>query len=158
MTQTRILYHLQGRLGSKVTTGNRVFVQAGDGRSAWTHRWKDLVASHASDLGGEGLSEAQISICRRAAATEIALEQIEARMSEGQQIDLDQYGRLTGRLCRILELVGVKRLTRPIDPLSEFARAFEGHAAAPIDDDEPNDEDEPLPIEEGFDKSEPGEA
>src|SRR5262249_41081128 len=65
-------------------------------------RWRDLILAHASDLGGpEVLSEAQISICRRSAAIEVALEQIEARMSEGQQIDLDQYGRLTGRLCRI---------------------------------------------------------
>ena len=155
--QTRIP-RLLGHNSTRVTKGKRTFAEGGDGRSAWTRRWKDLVASHANDLGGEGLTEAQISICRRAAATEIALEQIEARMSEGQQIDLDLYGRLTGRLCRMLELVGIRRLTKPIDPLSEFAKAVEGYAAAPIDDDEPNDEDEPLSIEEGFDKSEPGEA
>jgi hypothetical protein len=87
-------------------------------------------------------------------ATEVALEQLEARMSEGQKIDPDQYGRLTGRLCRMLELVGIRRLTKPLDPLSDLAKAFEGKR---IDDDEPND-DEPLPTEEGFEKSKPGEA
>jgi hypothetical protein len=112
-----------------------------------------------NDLGGgEFLSEAQVSVCRPVSALECELEAMEAHMSEGQKIDLNMYGRLTGRLCRMLELVGVKRLTKPLDPLSEFARAFEGHAAAPVNDDEPNDEDEPAPIEEGFDKSEPGEA
>ena len=37
-----------------------------------------------------------------------------------------------------------------------LAKAFEDYARA-IDDDEPND-DEPLPIEEGLDRTEPGEA
>jgi hypothetical protein len=77
-------------------------------------------------------------------------------MSEGQQIDLDQYGRLTGRLCRPLELIGIRRLARPIDPLSDLAKAFEDTAKAIDDDDE--DSDEPLPPEKGSDKSEPGEA
>ena len=72
-------------------------------------------------------------------------------------VDSDQYGRLASRLCRLFELIGIRRLTKPLDPLSEFAEAFAGQAAVPIDDDEPND-DEALPIEEGFDKSEPGEA
>ena len=136
----------------------RVFVEGGDGRGAWTHRWKTLVAAHATDLGGEGLSEAQISICRRAATMEIALEQIEARMSEGQDIDLDQYGRSASRLCRMLELVGIKRQARPIDPLSELAKALEAYPSEPIDDDDDGDENEPLPIEEGLDRTEPGEA
>jgi hypothetical protein len=141
---------------SKVTSGRRTFAEGGDGRGAWTRRWKDLVASHASDLGGEGLSEAQISICRRASAMEIELEAMEARMSEGQPIDIDVYGRLAGRLCRLFDIIGVKRLARPIDPCQDLAKALEAYPAKAIDDDEPND-DEPLPIEEGLDH-EPGEA
>jgi hypothetical protein len=42
---------------SKVTSGRRLFV-IGDGRSAWTRRWNDLILAHVSDLGGpETLSE-----------------------------------------------------------------------------------------------------
>jgi hypothetical protein len=95
-----------------------MFADGGDGRSAWGRRWRDLILAHANDLGGmELLSEAQISICRRVSAMEVELEAREARMSEGEKIDLDQYGRLTGRLCRMLELVGIRvaspgRLTR----------------------------------------------
>src|SRR5262245_25079912 len=102
------------------------------------------------------ISEAQLSICRRAAALECELEATEARLSEGQQVDLDQYARLTSRLCRLFELIGTRRLTRPVDPLSELAKAVEGYAAAPIDDDD-GDENEPLSIEEAMDR-EPGEA
>jgi hypothetical protein len=41
------------------------------------------------------------------------------------------------------------RLTKPIDPTGELARALERYAATPIDDEEE------LPIEKGFDR-EPG--
>jgi hypothetical protein len=143
-----------------VTKGTRMFVDPlADGRSAWARRWNDLVLMHASDLGGyETLSEAQISICKRVATLECELESMEGRKSAGMPVDIEVYGRISGRLCRLLELIGIRRLTKPLDPLSEFAKAVEGYAAAPIDDDSDGSDDEPLPIEKGFDKSEPGEG
>jgi hypothetical protein len=85
-----------------------MFVDVGDGRSAWARRWNDLVLTHASDLGGyDMLSEAQLSICRRAAAIECELESMEGRMSASQPIDIGVYARLTGVLARLLELVGI---------------------------------------------------
>jgi hypothetical protein len=131
-----------GRFSSQVTTGRRTFAEGGNGRGAWARRWRDLVASHASDLGGEGLSEAQISLCRGAATIECELEAMEARISEGQKVDIALYARLTNCLSRLLELVGMKRRGRPIDPTSELAKALEGYASTPIDDDD--DGDEPL--------------
>jgi hypothetical protein len=132
---------------SKATIGRRMFVEGGDGRSLWGRRWRDLCLAHASDLGGmELLSEAQVSIIKRVSAMECELEAMEARMSEGQHVDVDQYGRLTGRLCRLLELIGIKRLAKPLDPMSELAKALEGYAGTPVDDDD-DDGDEPLPIE-----------
>ena len=77
---------------------------------------------------------------------ECELEAMEGRMSAGMPVDIELYGRLAGRLCRFLELIGIQRLTKPVDPLNDLAKAFE---AKPIDDDEPS-VDEPLPIEEGF--------
>jgi hypothetical protein len=78
-----------GHNSSRVTKGKRMFVEFGDPRSAWARRWNDLVLTHAADVGGfDMLSEAQISLCRRAATMEIELEAMEARMSEGQKIDL----------------------------------------------------------------------
>jgi hypothetical protein len=142
---------------SKVTNGRMAFVE-GDGRSPWSRRWSDLVFAHACDLGGpEGLSEAQVSICRRASALECELERMEGQMSTGQSVDIEVYGRLTGRLCRLLELIGVRRLSKPLDPLSELAKAVEGYAVAPVDDDDDGDDNEPLAIEAAVDH-EPGEA
>jgi len=106
----------------------------------------------------ELLSEAQISICRRVSAMECELEAMEGRMSAGQTIDLDQYGRLAGRLCRLFELlVGVKRLARPIDPLSDLAKGLEAYPATmPIDDDGDGSDDERQPIEEAVDPAKNG--
>jgi hypothetical protein len=116
-----------GHNSSQVTKGKRVFVELGDGRSAWARRWSDLILAHANDLGGpELLSEAQISIIRRASAMECELEAMEGRMSAGQPVDIGQYGRLTSCLCRMLELVGIRRLSKPLDPMSELAKALEG--------------------------------
>jgi hypothetical protein len=93
--------------------GHRMFAEGGDGRSAWGRRWRDLCLSHANDLGGADiLSEAQVSLVKRASAIECELEAMEARLSEGQVIDIGQYVRLTGCLCRLFELIGRSRSTR----------------------------------------------
>jgi hypothetical protein len=50
------------RQRSAITNHRRLFVD-GDGTSAWSRRFRDLVAGHVSDLGGEeALSEARPSI------------------------------------------------------------------------------------------------
>jgi hypothetical protein len=74
---------------------------------------------------------------------------MEARMSEGQKIDIDQYGRLSGRLCQLLELVGIKRLAKPLDPLSDLAKALEAYPPKAIDDDGDGDDDEPVIVGKG---------
>jgi hypothetical protein len=137
------------RRATQGTFAKRLFVEGGDGRSPWSIRWKDLIYSHATDLGGvEALSEAQISVIRRASAMECEIERIEADMSTGEDVDLDQYGRLAGRLCRLFELIGIKRLAKPTDPTGELARALRAYANKPSngdddDDDDDGDEEEP---------------
>jgi hypothetical protein len=135
-----------------------MFADIGDGRTVWARRWNDLVLMYASDLGGyEMISEAQISICKRVATLECELESMEGRKSAGMPVDIEVYGRISGRLCRLLELIGVRRLSKPLDPLSELAKAVEGYAVAPVDDDDDGDDNEPLAIEAAVDH-EPGEA
>jgi hypothetical protein len=142
---------------SQVTTGKRCFVDLGDGRSAWARRWGDLVVMHAADLGGfELLSEAQISICKRVSTLECELESLEGRKSAGMPVDIEVYGRIASRLCRMLELIGIKRLTKPLDPTSDLAKALEAYPAKPIDDDGDGGDDEPLAIEEAVEPTDPG--
>jgi len=95
------------RIRSAVSNGRRLFVD-GDGNSAWSRRYRDLIVGHVSDLGGRDmLSEAQLSLIKRASTLELELEQAEGRLSKGEQIDLDCYGRAASHLRRILESLGV---------------------------------------------------
>jgi hypothetical protein len=106
---------------SRVTNGRALFAVGGDERSALARRFRDLVASHVSDLGGaDALSENQRSLIRRAVTIEIQLEALEAGLSEGKEIDLDVYGRAAGHLRRVLETLGLKRVPRDITPLHDY--------------------------------------
>jgi hypothetical protein len=102
---------------SKVTNGRRVFAVGGDGRGAWTRRWKDIVELHVADAGGRDyMTEAMLSLCRRAATLEIQLEQLECCMSQGDDVDIEIYGRIASHLRRILETLGVERKSKDVTP------------------------------------------
>jgi hypothetical protein len=111
---------------SAVTNGRRLFIE-GDARSPWARRWKDLVELHAGDLSPGGidlLSEAQLSLIKRASAIEVELEQAEGRMSMGEEVDLDIFTRSTSHLRRILETLGIERRQHDVTPtLAEYLRA-----------------------------------
>jgi hypothetical protein len=94
---------------SAVTSGRKLFV-AGDPNSAWARRFHDLVVGHIADAGGRDmLSEARLALCKRAAALECELEHLEAKLSQGEQVDLDKFGRAASHLRRILESIGLER-------------------------------------------------
>jgi hypothetical protein len=112
---------------SAITSGRKLFV-AGDPNSAWSRRYYDLCVGHINDLGGKDLlSEAQLSLIRRASAIECELERLDAALSMGKAVDLDSYGRATSHLRRLFEVLGLRRRPREIeiDPL-DYAKE---HAA-----------------------------
>jgi hypothetical protein len=121
---------------SKVTNGSRVLANA-DGNSVWTRRYKDLIAGHASDLGGyDHLSEAQVSLIRRVAAMEIELEEMEGRLSQGVVVDLDLYTRTAGHLRRYLETLGVEHVPPPAPTIEEYIAQKRAERAAAAEDAE----------------------
>jgi hypothetical protein len=121
------------RTRSAVSNGRRMFVD-GHGNSAWSRRYRDLIVGHVSDLGGrDGLSEAQLSLIKRASTLELELEQAEGRLSMGEPIDLDLYIRGTGSLRRILETLGLERQARDVTPpsVAEYLEHVTKQEAAP---------------------------
>jgi hypothetical protein len=109
------------RQRSAVTNGTRILA-AGDERSPWVRRLRDLVELHIGDLGGEGnISEAERAIVRRAGVLIVELERMEVAfaMAEGapDTAALDAYQRAANSLRRLLESVGLKRRQRDITPL-----------------------------------------
>ena len=117
------------RIRSAVTNGSRLFVQGQD-NSAWARRYRDLIANHCSDMGGRAmLSEAQVSLVRRASALELELEQMEGRLSQGEDVDLDKFGRAASHLRRLLETLGIGRKARDVTPSLEAYTASRLEAA-----------------------------
>jgi hypothetical protein len=121
---------------SAVTSRRKLWID-GDPNSAWSRRYADLVHRHVSDCGGESaLSEAKLSLARRASALECELELLEGRMSQGEQVDLNTYGRAASHLRRILESLGLERTPRDITdaiaalPYSPLRARWAAEAAA----------------------------
>ena len=99
-----------------MSNGRSLFV-AGDGKTAWARRYRDIYEAHLSDLGGSDLlSEAQTQLCRRAASLAIEAERLEGELSEGKPVDIDVLGRLTGHLGRTYDRLGLQRVARDLTP------------------------------------------
>ena len=60
-----------------------------DGRSASARRFRDLVNAFVADMGGlDCCSEIKLGLVRRLAATTVQAEMLEARMMNGEAIDI----------------------------------------------------------------------
>jgi hypothetical protein len=85
-----------------------------------------VVAEITSDLGrADLLSEGQKQLIRRAATIAVACEKLEGQAASGVAIDLEFYGRLTDRLGRTFQRLGLKRQPRDVTrTLSEYLAAL----------------------------------
>ena len=102
-----------------------------DGRSLPARVFKDTYLTLVNHCGGEdNLPETLRLMCRRAAAIEAELINLEARFAqvrvEGKQpvpTDLDLYQRLTNTQRRVCEALGWRRTARDVTPsLGELLR------------------------------------
>jgi hypothetical protein len=60
-----------------------------DGRTGAARRFRDLVNSYIADMGGlDRCSEIRLGLLRRLAATTVQAEMLEARMVNGEAIDI----------------------------------------------------------------------
>ena len=102
---------------SAITSGRQLFV-GGNPNSAWSRRYYDLCSHHIADisrgLGRNVLSEAQLSLIRRACSLECELERLDALLSLGEAVNLNEYGRATSHLRRLFEVLGVERKPRDL--------------------------------------------
>jgi hypothetical protein len=107
---------------SAVTSGRKLFVE-GNPNSAWSRRYYDLCNHHIQDIScGEGrdaLTAAQLSLIKRASAIECELERLDARLSVGEEVDLDEYGRAASHLRRLFETLGIERRQRLVNQTAD---------------------------------------
>jgi hypothetical protein len=109
---------------SRVTNGRGLFVEAVDGRSREARRFRDVIAEIVSDLGGpDTLSEGQRQLARRAAMLSVECERMEGQAVSGKAIDLETFGKLTDRLGRAFQRLGLRRKHRDVTPtLRDYVR------------------------------------
>jgi hypothetical protein len=111
-----------------ISNGTRL-LEGVDGRSASARRYRDLVESFTADLGGFGLTNADMALVRQAAATTMRAEQLQAEIVRGDAVDSDMLVRLSNASARILAALRAKRPGKPTGPtLQEYLAQ---RAAAP---------------------------
>jgi hypothetical protein len=87
-----------------------------DGRSASARRFRDLMHSYLSDMGGlEHCSEIKLGLLRRLAAATVQAELLEAAMVRGEKVDVGTLCTLASTAVRIASRVGLERVARPVD-------------------------------------------
>ena len=111
------------------TNGRRLFVD-GDGRGPWARRWRDLQVLYADDLGGAStLSQFQMDLVATCASLRCELEKLEGKLSLGEDINLDVFGRLAGHYRRICEALGIERRKRVLPSVEDYVASLTDEAA-----------------------------
>jgi hypothetical protein len=108
-----------------------------DGRSPAARRYRDLVVSFLSDAGGlDCVSEIKLGLLRRLAAATVQAELIEARMINGEAIDVGLLCTLASTSVRLSSRLGLDRVSRDVTPsLAEYlAQAEQREAEASAED------------------------
>ena len=99
-----------------------------DGRSAIARRVKDITSAILADQGGaDQCSESRLQLVRRFAAAAVLAEQLESRLANGEQIDIQEHALLCSTLTRLAQRIGIERRARdvtPPDPL-HYAREYD---------------------------------
>ena len=84
----------QSKVTSQARQGVTRFLDGGDKRGPVARRFRDLISEITSDLGGpEALSETQRQIIKRIASLSVWCESAEAKMADGEEVDVDRLGR-----------------------------------------------------------------
>ena len=108
---------------SRVSNG-KDWLAGVDQRSSIARRYRDLMAEAIADSGGlSECSQARLQLIRRLAALSVQLEQLEAKLADGGDIDIAEYTSLTSTLVRVVSRLGINRVARDIGPtLSDIIR------------------------------------
>ena len=110
------LSELPSRTRSAVTN-QKDLLPGLDGRSASARRFRDLVNAFVADMGGlDRCSEIKLGLVRRLAATTVQAEMLEARMVNGEAIDIATLCTLASTTVRLSQRLGLERRARNVTP------------------------------------------
>jgi hypothetical protein len=96
-------------------TNHRDLLPGLDGRSSAARRFRDLVAAFINDMGGaEQCSDIKLGLLRRLAAVTVQAEVLEARMINGQEVDVGTLCTLASTTVRLSQRLGIERVPRDV--------------------------------------------
>lgn len=84
-----------------------------DGRSLIARRYHDIASAILVDQGG-ARSESRVQLIRRFAAAAVLAEQMEARLANGEQINISEHALLVSSMVRVARQIGVNRIAKDI--------------------------------------------
>jgi hypothetical protein len=96
-------------------------------------RYRDISSAILADQGGlEQCSESRLQLIRRFSAAAVLAEQMEARLANGEEIDISEHALLCSTLTRLSTRLGIDRRAREItpDPL-DYAQSYAAPEATP---------------------------
>lgn len=103
---------------SRVSNGHDLLPDI-DGRSVIARRYRDITSAIMVDQGGAvQCSESRQQLIRRFAASAVLAEQLESRLANGEDIDVQQHALLCSSLVRLAQRIGIDRVPREVDGLS----------------------------------------
>jgi hypothetical protein len=109
---------------SRITNGSDLLPGI-DGRSTVARRYRDIAGAILVDQGGlDRCSESRLQLIRRFAAAAVLAEQLESRLANGEQIDINEHAVLSSTLVRLAAKIGIDRVPKDISPtLGDLLRA-----------------------------------
>ena len=115
---------------SRLSNGTKLLPDL-DGRSAMARRFKDITSAVLTDQGGAAqCSESRLQLVRRFAAAAVLAERMEARLANGEEINIAEHGLLCSTLVRIAQRIGINRVPRDVSlTLADILRENEGDAS-----------------------------
>ena len=82
-----------------------------DGRSSTARRYRDLVGAFLADMGGpDQCSDIRLGLLRRLAAVTVQAEVLEARMVNGEAVDVATLCQLASTAMRLSSRLGLERV------------------------------------------------
>jgi hypothetical protein len=101
-----------------------------DGRSLMGRRYRDISAQIIHDQGGLDMcSESRLQLIRRFSAAAVIAEQLEAKLANGEAINIAEHALLCSTLTRLSARIGIDRRPRIVTPsVSEYLSAHRNGA------------------------------
>lgn len=111
--------------GRSAVSNGRTMPDVVDGRNKSVRRFKDIAGAIIADQGGvDRCAEARLQLIRRFSACAVMAELVEARLADGETINVGEHALLCSSLVRIARQIGINRHAREVVPsLSQYLEA-----------------------------------